>query len=66
MKIYKLVFQRWYVVSKILAKEAAFKFAQENDIDLVVMNPVVVIGPLLQPTLNETSQYFLTLITQGN
>ncbi|KAG6411446.1 hypothetical protein SASPL_129528 [Salvia splendens] len=57
--------ERWYVISKILAEEAAFKFAQENGIDLVVMNPGLVIGPLLKPTLNETSQCFLTLITQG-
>lgn len=60
------LFQQWYVVSKILAEEAARRFAQENDIDLVVINPGLVTGPLLQPTLNETSQCFLTLISKGN
>ncbi|KAH6765885.1 Rossmann-fold superfamily protein [Perilla frutescens var. hirtella] len=57
--------QLWYILSKILAEEAATKFAKENGIDLVVINPGLVIGPLLQPTLNETSQCFLTLISQG-
>ncbi|XP_057790050.1 phenylacetaldehyde reductase-like isoform X2 [Salvia miltiorrhiza] len=57
--------KQWYVVSKTLAEEAAFKFAQENGIDLVIINPGLVIGPLLQPTLNETSQCFLSLISEG-
>ncbi|KAH6761756.1 Rossmann-fold superfamily protein [Perilla frutescens var. hirtella] len=57
--------QLWYILSKILAEEAATKFAKENGIDLVVINPGLVIGPLLQPTLNESSQCFLTLISQG-
>lgn len=54
------------MVSKILAEEAATKFAQHNGIDLTVLNPGLVIGPLLQPTLNETSQCFLRLISEGS
>ncbi|GAV85203.1 Epimerase domain-containing protein [Cephalotus follicularis] len=42
----------WYYLSKTLAEEAALKFAKENGIDLVAINPGYVIGPLLQPTLN--------------
>ncbi|XP_062091905.1 phenylacetaldehyde reductase-like [Humulus lupulus] len=42
----------WYMLSKTLAEEAAWKFAKENGIDLVSLNPGFVIGPLLQPTLN--------------
>ncbi|GAV70972.1 Epimerase domain-containing protein [Cephalotus follicularis] len=52
----------WYVLSKTLAEEAGQKFAKENGIDLVIMNPGFVIGPLLQPTLNETTKFFLNLI----
>ncbi|XP_054799920.1 phenylacetaldehyde reductase-like [Prosopis cineraria] len=44
-----------YVLSKTLAEEAAWKFAKENNIDLVTINPSNVIGPLLQPTLNGSS-----------
>ncbi|XP_073026156.1 phenylacetaldehyde reductase-like [Primulina eburnea] len=52
----------WYCLSKTLAEEAAWKFSEENGIDLVVINPGYTIGPLLQPTLNYTSEAFLNLI----
>ncbi|XP_073129205.1 phenylacetaldehyde reductase-like [Henckelia pumila] len=52
----------WYCLSKTLAEEAAWKFSKENGIDLVVINPGYVIGPLLQPTLNTTSEEFVSLI----
>ncbi|CAN1263927.1 Phenylacetaldehyde reductase [Linum perenne] len=48
----------WYVVSKTLAEEAAWKFAKEKGMDLVSINPAMVIGPLLQPTLNTRAQTF--------
>ncbi|KAL0464458.1 UNVERIFIED_CONTAM: Tetraketide alpha-pyrone reductase 1 [Sesamum latifolium] len=56
--------QQWYGVSKTLAERAAWKFAEENGIDLVVMNPGFMSGPMLQPTLNATSAIFLDL-TKG-
>ncbi|KAK4492385.1 hypothetical protein RD792_003190 [Penstemon davidsonii] len=52
----------WYVLSKTLAEEAAWKFAKENGIDMVSINPSMVIGPLLQPTLNTSSAAILNLI----
>ncbi|ONK55213.1 uncharacterized protein A4U43_UnF6340 [Asparagus officinalis] len=52
----------WYVLSKTLAEEAAWKFAKENSIDMVTINPGMVIGPLLQPTLNTSSAAILNLI----
>nr|CAN73813.1 hypothetical protein VITISV_028795 [Vitis vinifera] len=38
------------------------KFAKENKIDLVAINPGLVIGPLLQPTLNTSVEPVLKLI----
>ncbi|KAL8058587.1 hypothetical protein ABFS82_03G027200 [Erythranthe guttata] len=58
--------QKWYLLSKTLAEEAACNFAKENGMDLLVINPGFVIGPLLQPTLNLTSQFFLNFIREGN
>ncbi|XP_076940840.1 phenylacetaldehyde reductase-like [Bidens hawaiensis] len=55
----------WYQVSKTLAEDAAVIFSKENGLDLVVINPGYVIGPLLQPTLNETSERFLNYIEKG-
>ncbi|XP_020254541.1 cinnamoyl-CoA reductase 1-like [Asparagus officinalis] len=52
----------WYVLSKTLAEEAAWKFAKDNSIDIVTINPAMVIGPLLQPTLNTSSAAILNLI----
>ncbi|GAB4835237.1 hypothetical protein Ancab_000146 [Ancistrocladus abbreviatus] len=37
----------WYRLSKTLAEKAAWKFVKEKDINMVVMNPSVIIGPLL-------------------
>ncbi|XP_008231498.2 PREDICTED: cinnamoyl-CoA reductase 1-like [Prunus mume] len=50
---------KWYVLSKTLAEEAAWKFAEGNGIDLVTINPSYVIGPLLQPSLNITVEMIL-------
>ncbi|KAK4488610.1 hypothetical protein RD792_004377 [Penstemon davidsonii] len=54
--------EQWYNKSKVLAEKAAWKFAEENGIDLVVMNPGSVLGPLLQPTLNFSSEFVLSLV----
>ncbi|KAB1226401.1 Cinnamoyl-CoA reductase 1 [Morella rubra] len=46
---------QWYVVSKTLAEEAAWKFSKEEGLDMVAINPAMVIGPLLQPMLNTSA-----------
>ena len=55
----------WYAISKTLCEQAALKFAKENGIDMVVINPSMVIGPLLQPTVNLSAGEILNLIN-GN
>ncbi|KAJ0682884.1 putative cinnamyl-alcohol dehydrogenase [Helianthus annuus] len=55
----------WYQLSKTLAEKAAVNFSKENGLDLVVINPAYVIGPLLQPTLNFTSEAFMRFIETG-
>ncbi|XP_021281693.1 cinnamoyl-CoA reductase 1-like isoform X3 [Herrania umbratica] len=52
----------WYMLSKTLAEEAAWKYAKENGIDMVTVNPGLVIGPLLQPTINTSVEPILKLI----
>ncbi|EOA38255.1 hypothetical protein CARUB_v10009736mg [Capsella rubella] len=44
--------KQWYVLSKTLAEDAAWRFAKANEIDLIVLNPGLVSGPLLHPSLN--------------
>lgn len=52
----------WYVLSKTLAEDAAWKFVKEKGIDMVTINPAMVIGPLLQPTLNTSAAAIGNLI----
>ncbi|XP_043691624.1 phenylacetaldehyde reductase-like [Telopea speciosissima] len=52
----------WYLLSKTLADEASWKFAKEKGIDMVTINPAMVIGPLLQPTLNTSAEAILNLV----
>ncbi|XP_054798779.1 phenylacetaldehyde reductase-like isoform X1 [Prosopis cineraria] len=51
-----------YLLSKTLAEKAAWKFTKENNIDMVVLNPAMVIGPILQPTLNSSIDAILILL----
>ncbi|GMY22464.1 phenylacetaldehyde reductase-like isoform X1 [Fagus crenata] len=55
----------WYSLSKTLAEAAAWKFAKENAIDMVTINPGFVIGPLLQPTLNTSVEPLLKLVNRA-
>ncbi|XP_068658409.1 phenylacetaldehyde reductase-like [Aristolochia californica] len=52
----------WYLLSKTLAEAAAWEFAKDKGINLVTINPSVVIGPLLQPSLNASAETILNLI----
>ncbi|KAM1369192.1 hypothetical protein ACFX2F_039813 [Malus domestica] len=53
----------WYVLSKILAEEAGWKFAEANGIDMVSMNPGLCIGPLLNPTLMTSVEQLLNVMS---
>ncbi|GMH30461.1 hypothetical protein Nepgr_032304 [Nepenthes gracilis] len=55
----------WYLLAKTLAEEAASKLAKERGIDTVTINPAVVFGPLLQPTLNTSVASILELISRA-
>ena len=53
------------MLSKTLAEAAAWEFVNENKIDMVVINPTMVAGPLLQPEVNGSVQPILDIIN-GN
>ncbi|VVA90399.1 unnamed protein product [Arabis nemorensis] len=55
-----------YVLSKTLAEDAAVRFAKANNIDLIVMNPALVTGPILQPTLNFSVDVIVEFINGKN
>ncbi|XP_027157926.1 cinnamoyl-CoA reductase 1-like [Coffea eugenioides] len=44
------------------AENAAWKFAKEHGIDTITIHPGLVIGPLLQPSINSSAVLFLNLL----
>ncbi|KAH7859003.1 hypothetical protein Vadar_030338 [Vaccinium darrowii] len=51
--------KNWYCYGKAVAEQVAWDEAKQRGMDLVVVNPVVVTGPLLQPTLNASTLHIL-------
>lgn len=52
----------WYPMSKTLAEKAAWEFAKEKGLDVVVVNPGTVMGPNIPPRLNASMVMFLRLL----
>lgn len=44
--------KNWYCYGKMVAEQAAWDEAREKGVDLVAINPVLVLGPLLQQNVN--------------
>ena len=42
-----------------MAGQAAWEVSKKKRVDLVVLNPTVVLGPMLQPTVNASSVHIL-------
>uniref|UniRef100_A0A2P2NHR2 cinnamoyl-CoA reductase n=1 Tax=Rhizophora mucronata TaxID=61149 RepID=A0A2P2NHR2_RHIMU len=51
--------KNWYCYGKAVAEQAAWEVAKEKEVDLVVVNPVLVLGPLLQSTVNASIIHIL-------
>ncbi|EAY92353.1 hypothetical protein OsI_14080 [Oryza sativa Indica Group] len=52
----------WYPASKTLAEKAAWKFAEENGLDVVVVNPGTVMGLVIPPTINASMAMLVRLL----
>jgi len=57
--------QLWYSVSKTLAEKAAWDFAAEEGLQMAVLNPGMVLGPMLAPSVNASLQLLLQLLAAG-
>ncbi|XP_021821850.1 cinnamoyl-CoA reductase 1-like [Prunus avium] len=55
--------ENWYCYAKTVAEKTAWEEAKEKGVDLVVVNPVLVLGPLLQPTINASIIHILKYLT---
>jgi cinnamoyl-CoA reductase len=49
----------WYCYAKTVAEQAAWELAERRRLDLVVVNPSLVLGPLLQPVVNASTWHIL-------
>ncbi|CAM0909954.1 unnamed protein product [Alopecurus aequalis] len=54
--------ENWYFLSKTLAELEAFEYAKKTGLDVVTLCPSLVIGPLLQPTLNASSSVIVDFL----
>lgn len=52
-----------YPVSKTLAEKEAWKFAEENKIDLITVIPSLIAGPPLTPNVPSSINLAMSLIT---
>ncbi|WCJ40392.1 NAD(P)-binding Rossmann-fold superfamily protein [Euphorbia peplus] len=55
--------KNWYCYGKAVAEQAAWEVSKEKGVDLVSVNPVLVLGPLLQPTVNASIIHILKYLT---
>ncbi|GLJ19210.1 hypothetical protein SUGI_0345190 [Cryptomeria japonica] len=54
-----------YFVSKTLAEQAAWEFAEQNKIDLITIIPTLVVGPFIMQTMPPSLVTALSLITKN-
>lgn len=52
----------WYAYAKTIAERDAWRIAKENGMDLVVVNPSFVVGPLLAPQPTSTLLLILSVV----
>ncbi|KAM0876789.1 hypothetical protein ACQ4PT_035939 [Festuca glaucescens] len=57
--------ESWYPVAKILAEAAALEYRPETGLDVVTLNPSLVFGPMLQPTVNTSNQFLIYFLKGG-
>ncbi|KAJ0466491.1 putative cinnamoyl-CoA reductase [Helianthus annuus] len=56
--------QNWYALSKTTAEMEALNFGKQHDMTVVSICPSVVIGPMLQSTINATSLLLLSYLKE--
>lgn len=55
----------WYCLSKTEAESEALEFAKRTGLDVVTVCPHLILGPLLQPTVNSSSLVLIKLLREG-
>ncbi|KAK3232093.1 hypothetical protein Dsin_003974 [Dipteronia sinensis] len=54
--------KNFYSLAKTIAESEAFEYAKRGELDIVTVCPSIVIGTMLQPTINSSSLLLLTML----
>ncbi|KAK2660982.1 hypothetical protein Ddye_007515 [Dipteronia dyeriana] len=54
--------KNYYCLGKTIAESEAFEYAKRGELDIVTVCPSIIIGSMLQPTINASSLLLLTLL----
>lgn len=57
--------EQWYFLAKTKAEKEALEYGKTNELKTVTICPSIIIGPLLQPTMNSSSLYLLSYLKDG-
>ncbi|XP_072147574.1 cinnamoyl-CoA reductase 1 isoform X2 [Setaria viridis] len=55
----------WYSAAKTIAETTALEYREKNGLTVVTVCPCIVLGPLLQPVVNATSEFLIYIIKGG-
>ncbi|CAL5087642.1 unnamed protein product [Urochloa decumbens] len=55
----------WYSAAKTMAERAALEYGEKNGLIVATVCPCVVLGPLLQPVVNTTSELLIYIMKGG-
>ncbi|XP_034677542.1 cinnamoyl-CoA reductase 2-like [Vitis riparia] len=57
--------KNWYCLSKTEAESVAFEYAKTSGLDVVTVCPTLVLGPILQSTINASSLVLIKILKEG-
>ncbi|KAK2660984.1 hypothetical protein Ddye_007517 [Dipteronia dyeriana] len=57
--------KNWYCLSKTEAESEALDYGKRNGLDIVTVCPSLILGPLLQSTVNASSSLLVNLLKEG-
>ncbi|GLT35294.1 hypothetical protein SLA2020_097610 [Shorea laevis] len=57
--------KNWYCLSKTEAESEALEFAKSTGLDVITVCPTLILGPILQPTINASSRFLIKILKEG-
>ncbi|KAB5557818.1 hypothetical protein DKX38_008727 [Salix brachista] len=57
--------KNWYNLSKTEAESEAWEYAKRSGLDVVAICPSLILGPILQPTVNASTKVLIKILKDG-